>query len=61
MHLRSKSYFRFSVLLLTSAALFFALPAPPLAAQDLKTVLSKLDAAAANFHSTSADFRVRLL
>ena len=28
MHLRSKSYFRFSVLLLTSAALVFALPAP---------------------------------
>ena len=28
-----------------------------LAAQDLKTVLAKLDTAAANFHSTSADFQ----
>ena len=44
-------------LLLATAALFFALPSPRLSAQDLKTVLSKLDAAAANFHSTSADFQ----
>jgi outer membrane lipoprotein-sorting protein len=29
---------------------------PKVAAQDLKTVLAKLDAAAANFHSTSAEF-----
>ena len=34
----------------------FASTAPKIAAQDLKTVLAKLDAAAANFHSTSADF-----
>ena len=38
-------------------ALFFAPVCPTLAAQDLKTVLAKLDAAAADFHSSSADFQ----
>jgi outer membrane lipoprotein-sorting protein len=37
-------------------ALLSASIAPKIAAQDLKTVLAKLDAAAANFHSTSANF-----
>jgi outer membrane lipoprotein-sorting protein len=44
-------------LLLASAALLFAVTSPHLAAQDLKTVLSKLDTAAANFHTVSADFQ----
>jgi outer membrane lipoprotein-sorting protein len=57
MNLSTKRLFRSNVLLLTSAALLFALPAPRLAGQDLKTVLSKLDASAANFHSTAADFQ----
>lgn len=47
-------------LTLALAALLFALTASQLSAQDqkqdLKTVLARLDAAAANFHSTSADF-----
>jgi len=43
-------------LIVATFAFFCASIAPKIAAQDLKTVLSKLDAAAANFHSTSADF-----
>lgn len=43
-------------LLIASLALFFAALTPKNAAQDLKTVLAKLDAAASNFHSTTADF-----
>jgi len=43
-------------LITASLALFLAPLTPSLAAQDLKTVLAKLDAAAPNFHSTSADF-----
>lgn len=43
-------------LLLASAASLFALTSPHLAAQDLKTALSRLDTAAANFHTVSADF-----
>jgi len=43
------------------ASVFAILLAPlgplPASAQDLKTVLDKLDAAAANFHSVSADFQ----
>ncbi|HEY1576893.1 MAG TPA: hypothetical protein VGF82_07470 [Terracidiphilus sp.] len=42
--------------ILTAAFLLAAAP-PPLDAQDLKTVLAKLDTAAANFRSTSADFQ----
>jgi outer membrane lipoprotein-sorting protein len=57
MNLRTKTYPEFKVLLLATAALLFALPAPHLAAQDLKTVLYKLDTAAANFHTVSADFQ----
>jgi len=44
------------VLLAASLAFLFAIVTPRLSAQDLKSVLSKLDAAAANFHSTSANF-----
>jgi outer membrane lipoprotein-sorting protein len=44
------------ILLTASLALFLAPFTPNIAAQDLKTVLAKLDAAAPNFHSTSADF-----
>lgn len=43
-------------LLIASLALFLAAITPKVAAQDLKTVLAKLDAAASNFHSTTADF-----
>ena len=43
-------------LLIASLALFLAAITPKIAAQDLKTVLAKLDAAASNFHSTTADF-----
>ena len=57
MNLRTKKLFRFKVLLLSFAALLFALPSPHLAAQDLKTVLSRLDAAATSFHTVSADFQ----
>ena len=56
MNLRTKTCPGCRTLLLLTAALLFALPAPHLAAQDVKTVLSKLDAAAANFHTVSADF-----
>ena len=44
------------IVVAASLALFFAPIIPNIAAQDLKTVLAKLDAAAPNFHSTSADF-----
>ena len=44
------------ILLVASLALFSAPVIPAIAAQDLKTVLAKLDAAAPNFHSTAADF-----
>ena len=43
-------------LLAVSFALFFAPITPKIAAQDLKAVVAKLDTAAENFHSTSADF-----
>ena len=56
MNLRTKCHTGLKTLLLATAALLFALPSQHLAAQDLKTVLSKLDAAAANFHTVSADF-----
>jgi outer membrane lipoprotein-sorting protein len=42
--------------LAASFALILSPISPNLAAQDLKTVLARLDAAAANFRSTSADF-----
>jgi outer membrane lipoprotein-sorting protein len=50
MHLGKKT------LIVALFAFFFASTAPKIAAQDLKTVLAKLDTAAANFRSTSADF-----
>ncbi|HMG86356.1 MAG TPA: hypothetical protein VK574_11445 [Terracidiphilus sp.] len=50
MHLGKKT------LIVAMSAFLFASIAPKIAAQDLKTVLAKLDAAAANFRSTSADF-----
>ena len=43
-------------LIAAAFALFLAPIATNLAAQDLNTVLAKLDAAAANFHSTTANF-----
>ncbi len=43
-------------LITVSLAIFLAPITAHLAAQDLKTVLAKLDAAAPNFHSTSANF-----
>ena len=43
-------------LIAAAFALILAPIAPNLAAQDLKTVLAKLDDAAANFHSTTANF-----
>ncbi|WP_348265008.1 outer-membrane lipoprotein carrier protein LolA [Telmatobacter sp. DSM 110680] len=43
-------------LLAASLAFFFASITPSLSAQDLKSVLAKLDAASANFHSTIANF-----
>ncbi|HEY2471268.1 MAG TPA: outer-membrane lipoprotein carrier protein LolA [Terracidiphilus sp.] len=46
--------FRKLALFATTLALIFA-PVDRLAGQDLKSVLVKLDAAAANFHSSSAD------
>ena len=53
-----KKHFRFSAHSLFCAALLFALTALHASAQDLKTVLAKLDAAATNFRSTSADFQI---
>lgn len=50
MHLRNKT-----LLVAAFAVLFVPLHAPA-PAQDLKSVLAKLDAAAPKFHSTSADF-----
>jgi outer membrane lipoprotein-sorting protein len=51
MHLRTK------FLLIASFAFVLAsIRMPAAKAQDLKSVLAKLDAAAANFHSASADF-----
>ena len=44
-------------LLTASLAFAFALVTRNVVAQDLKSVLAKLDAAAPNFHSTSADFQ----
>jgi len=57
MKLRTTMFSKFKMLLLASAALFFALPSRHLAAQDVKTVLSKLDTAAAKFHTVAADFQ----
>ena len=50
MHLRK------NILLVASLLLLFAPLRVPAAGQDLKSVLAKLDSAAANFHSTSANF-----
>jgi outer membrane lipoprotein-sorting protein len=44
------------ILLTAALALFLAPATPNLAAQDLNSVLAKLDAASANFHSTTAQF-----
>jgi outer membrane lipoprotein-sorting protein len=44
------------ILLAASLGLLSLSTAPHMVAQDLKTVLTKLDAAAPNFHSTAADF-----
>jgi outer membrane lipoprotein-sorting protein len=44
------------ILIAALSAIVFASISDKAAAQDLKTVLAKLDTAAANFHSTSADF-----
>ena len=44
-------------LIAASIAILFASIGPCLRAQDLKTVLDKLDVAAGNFHSVSADFQ----
>ena len=48
---------RKKILLAASLAFVFAPIAQTAAAQDVKSVLAKLDAAAPNFHSTSADFQ----
>jgi outer membrane lipoprotein-sorting protein len=48
---------RKKTLLTASFAFAFALVTGNVVAQDLKSVLAKLDAAAPNFHSTSADFQ----
>ena len=48
---------RKKILVAASLAIVFALIAQTAAAQDVKSVLAKLDAAAPNFHSTSADFQ----
>ncbi len=42
--------------LVLAAFLVFLVPARAVVAEDLKSVLARLDAAAANFHTTSADF-----
>ncbi len=52
MHLGKK------ILLAASLAFVFALIPRNVGAQDLKSVLTKLDVAAANFHSTSANFEI---
>lgn len=57
MSLRTTNLLRFRLLLLASAAILFALPPSRLSAQDLKTVLARLDTAAADFHTVSADFQ----
>lgn len=57
MKISTKMHFRYKALLLAGAAtILMSLPAS-LSAQDKETVLKKLDAAAANFRSTSADFQ----
>ena len=43
-------------LVLAALLALLLLPVRPAFAEDLKSVLAKLDAAAANFHSTTADF-----
>lgn len=50
MHLGKKT------MIAAALAFLWASVTPKIAAQDVKTVLSKLDTAAANFHSTSANF-----
>jgi len=57
MSLRTTNLLRFRLLLLASAAILFALTTARLSAQDLKTVLARLDTAAADFHTVSADFQ----
>lgn len=49
-------HFRKQGIITVALALFFAPALPRLAAQDLKSVLAKLDASATSFHSSSADF-----
>ena len=51
-------HFRKNILLVASIALLFAPLRMTAAAQDLKSVLAKLDAVAPAFHSTSADFEI---
>jgi len=53
----TSNYSKSKTLLLAFAGLLFALPSARLSAQDVKTVLSRLDTAAANFHTVSADFQ----
>ena len=48
--------FEKEIVVAASLALSVAAGPRSIAADDLKTVLHKLDAAAPNFHSTSADF-----
>ncbi|HXS75174.1 MAG TPA: hypothetical protein VN753_03275 [Terracidiphilus sp.] len=57
MNLESKMYFKFNRLALLCATLLVALATIHASAQDLKTVLAKLDASAASFRATSADFQ----
>jgi outer membrane lipoprotein-sorting protein len=52
-----KTRFRLKANKLSCTALLVVVAALPASAQDLKTVLAKLDASSANFHSTSADFQ----
>jgi outer membrane lipoprotein-sorting protein len=49
-------HFRKQGIITVALALFFAPVLPRLAAQDLTSVLARLDASAATFHSSSADF-----
>lgn len=57
MNLRSKMHLKIKILPLSCAAFLLAFSALHASAQDMKTVLAKLDASAASFHATSADFQ----
>ena len=57
MNPRTARLLKLKILVFASFALLFALPCSRLSAQDLKSVLSRLDAASANFHTVSADFQ----